>query len=570
MRRAIRFGDQLGFKDLFFFDVAARAVDLFAGHYPELSQAKSLIDKVCHVEEEAFRRTLAHGVKLFLDVAVPAAGANSGTVPGDIVFDLKATYGFPHDLTAQMAREAGLSIDEAAYQRAEAKHAEASAGDLGVAGTSDLYKQLKAELGATNFRGYEQLLIDAKVVALVKDGVRVGALSAGERGLILLDQTPFYGESGGQVGDSGVLTAATGSAEVDDTKKQVDLHLHAVAVKSGVFKVGDVVSAQVNKEALERTRRNHSATHLLHHALRKVLGDHVTQKGSLVAPDRLRFDFSHFEAMSKEQLAQVEDLVNTLVLDNHECDIGQMGFDDAKKKGAMALFGEKYGDRVRVVGFGPSVELCGGQHVRRTGDIGLFKITAEGPLAAGVRRLEAVTGRGSVQFTRRQSELLGDMARSLKVAVADLPERLDRLQEQLRAAEKELTRQKQKAQTAAAGDAVSNARDVRGIKVLAQKVTDVDPKNLREFADKLRDQLKSGVVVLGASTADEKVALLVAVTPDLVSRIHAGKMVGELAQMLGGKGGGKPEMAQAGGSHPERLDEVFAKAIALVESAAGG
>jgi alanyl-tRNA synthetase len=562
MRRAIRFGEQLGFKDLFFHEVAGRVVEMFGKQYPELTNAKALIEKVVTNEEEAFRRTLKKGLELYGEHTKTLA--KGAVIPGPVVFDLKATHGFPPDMTAQMAREQGLEIDWDGFKKAEERHAEASAGDLGVAGTADVFKVLRSELGATTFVGYEAQDADAKVIAILKKNQRVSELQKDEQGFVLLDKTPFYGESGGQVGDAGTLTGTGVRVSVDDTKKQAELHLHSAYVNEGTLKVGDVVRAHVNTDVLERTRRNHSATHLLHYALRKVLGDHVTQKGSLVAPDRLRFDFSHFEAMTPAQIQQVEDIVNELILNNVAGDIENMSFDDARKKGAMALFGEKYGDRVRVIAFGPSVELCGGIHVRRTGDIGLFKITSEGPLASGVRRIEAVTGKGAIELVRRQQALLVESARALKVSVDELPIRIERLQESLRNAEKEIEKSRQKAQAQAAGNAVGNAVDVKGIKVLAQKVVDIDPKNLRDYADKLRDQLKSGVVVLGAPVSDADVRVLVALTPDLVGKLNAGAMLKELVAVVGGKGGGKPDFAQGGGTIPGKLDDALTLARDIV------
>jgi alanyl-tRNA synthetase len=566
MRRAIRFGDRLGYQDAFFHEVALQAVQMFGAAYPELISAQSLIEKVVATEEAAFRATLGRGLMLFNSAT--AGFARGAILSGDVVFDLKATHGFPHDLTAQMARESGFEIDWDAFHKAEQKHSEVSGGGLGVEGTADVFKQLRTELGPTAFSGYVAHDCDAKVIAILKNGARVDVLAQGEQGFVVLDKSPLYGESGGQVGDAGTLTAPGLRVSIDDTKKQAELHLHSAYVNEGSLKLGATVHAHVNTDALERTRRNHSATHLLHHALRKVLGDHVTQKGSLVAPDRLRFDFSHFDAMSSEQLSAVEDVVNGLVLDNVDARVEELGVDEARHKGAMALFGEKYGERVRVVELGTSVELCGGIHVRRTGDIGLFKITSEGPLAAGVRRIEAVTGKGAIEHVRHQAALLHDTARALKVGADEIPSRVEKLQESLRAAEKALEKTHQQARSAAAGSAVGAAEDVSGIKLLAQRVNDVDPKNLRDYADKLRDQLKSGVVVLGVPTGPDSVTVLVALTSDLVGRLNAGAMIKELAAVVGGKGGGKSDMAQAGGTLPARLDDAFALARDLVARAA--
>jgi alanyl-tRNA synthetase len=559
MRRAIRFGEQLGFKDPFFHEPVLRVVEMFGAHYAELPAARSLIEKVVVTEEEAFRRTLRKGLELYR----VAAKSAQKVIPGDVVFDLKATHGFPPDLTAQMAREQGLEVDWEGFKKAEEKHAQVSQADFSADHAADVFKAIKSELGPTTFLGYDaQQAQDCKIVAIVKDGARVDALTVGERGFVVLDKTPFYAESGGQVGDRGRI----GDSVVEDTKKEAELHLHVVRAKQEL-RVGATVAAVVDDDALEKTRRNHSATHLLHYALRKVLGDHVTQKGSLVAPDRLRFDFSHFEAMTAAQITEVEDIVNALILENVAAAVDQMGFDDARKKGAMALFGEKYGDRVRVVGFGPSVELCGGIHVRRTGDIGLFKITSEGPLAAGVRRLEAVTGKGALEWVRKQTALLSDAARALKAPVDEVPQRIEKLQEGLRTAEKEIERGRQKAQTAAAGNAAQAAIEVNGAKLLAQTVKDVDPKGLRDYADKLRDQLKSGVVVLGVPVSDTDVRVLVAVTPDLAGKVNAGAMLKELVAVVGGKGGGKPDFAQGGGNQPEKLDQALSLARELVQKA---
>ena len=573
MRRAIRFGDRLGFKDVFFHGVVDRAVDLFCDHYPELTAARALLSKVVVNEEEAFRRTLHKGTERVMSIVTDKDPAivKGSVVDGGVVFDLKATYGFPPDLTGLMLREHSLSYDEAGFVAAEDAHAAASTVENSFKGDGqgDIFKAIRHEHGATRYLGYDTDAVEGAVVmAIVKDGALVGQLGQGEQGLIILDQTALYGESGGQIGDKGTLHGANVDVVVDSTLKAAELHLHVGTVKSGTLKVGDKVSAAVDNDALERTRRNHSATHLLHFALRQVLGDHVVQKGSLVDANRLRFDFAHFEALTPEQTLAIETLVNELVLDNVAGDIESMGFDDAKKKGAMALFGEKYGDKVRVVGFGPSVELCGGIHVRRTGDIGSVKITSEGPLAAGVRRIEAVTGKGALAVMQKQAALLTTLSRALKVSADDLPERLEKLNDSLKAAHAEIEKFKQKAQTQAAAGAADQAIVINGVKLLALRADGTDPKGLRDYADKLRDQVGSGVVVLGLPDGD-KVTLLVALTADVAKagKLHAGKMIGELAAIVGGKGGGKPDLAQAGGTKPEALDEALLKARSLVEAA---
>jgi alanyl-tRNA synthetase len=572
MRRAVRFGDQLGFKDVFFHGVVDKAVEMFADHYPELARARALLQKVVVNEEEAFRRTLHSGTERLRNIvsAKDPAVVKDGVVSGAVVYDLKSTYGFPPDLTGVMLREEGLTFDEESFKAAEKGHRTASSTDKFKGGTADdLFKKLKAEHGGTRYVGYtQQKLEGAKVIALVKDGVPVDVLDAGDQGFVLLDTTPFYGESGGQVGDMGHLSSATVDVDIDDTKKQAELHLHAAHIKTGELKVGDVVDAVVDNEALDSTRRNHSATHLLHYALRTVLGDHVVQKGSLVDQNRLRFDFAHFEALTSEQVAAVEDLVNELVLKNVDADVAEMGADAARAKGAMALFGEKYGDKVRVVGFGPSVELCGGIHVHRTGDIGSFKVTAEGPLAAGVRRIEAVTGKGALKLVRQQSNVLTALSRSLKVGVDDIVGRVEKLNDSLKDAHSEIAKFKTQAQTAAAAGAAEAAIDIKGVKLLAINAAGIDVKGIREYADKLRDKVGSGVVVVGVPEGD-KVTLLVALSADVAKagKLHAGNLIKELAPIVGGKGGGKPDLAQAGGTNPAGLDEALAKAKSLVEAA---
>ncbi len=575
MRRAILFGDMLGFSDLFLADACGVAIEMFAEAYPELGDAKQLIHKTADAEEKAFRSTLKRGLEQFSQVT---SGMKKGDViSGDDAFDLHATHGFPFVMTELMAQEKGFAVDKDGFDTANAKHAEVSSGGgLGVEGVADVYKGIAKDHGATAYLGYECGVAEGKVVALLKDLGKdlppepVDALSAPDKGFVVLDRTPLYGESGGQIGDTGRLVGGEFYAQVTDTQKQAGLHVHAVKVQKHTVKVGDTVEAGVDTERLAHIKRNHSATHLLHKALRDVLGDHVAQKGSLVAPDRLRFDFSHFEPMTAEQVQAVEDRVNDEILHNHARGAEVMSFDAAKEKGAMALFGEKYGDEVRVVSMGDSVELCGGVHVERTGDIGLFKITSEGPLASGVRRLEAVTGKGALRYVRERTVALGEVAKSLGVPELSAADRVEKLKAELKAKEKELQKFAQQAATASAADAVGRAQEVSGIKVLTERVEQVDPKAMREYADKLRDKLQSGVVVLGRSMGDKKVTLLVALTQDLAKKkLHAGKIVGELAAVVGGKGGGKPDFAQAGGNDPANLDKALAKAIEVIGAQAG-
>jgi len=567
MRRAVLHGERLGFREPFLAACCALVVENFGEAYPELKEARELIRRTVTNEEELFRQTLSRGLLRFERAS--SGLAKNTALDGGTVFDLYATFGFPPDLTEILAKERGLTIDEPGFEKAKEQHAAVSSGGLGVRGTDELLKTLRQELGATVFTGYESTSGNGKVVALLKDGARVSSLSSGERGELLLDQTPFYGESGGQVGDTGQLSAKGVVVRVDDCAKTAELHVHQVVVEQGVVKVGETLLATVDDSRLADTRRNHSATHLLHKALRDVLGTHVTQKGSLVAPDRLRFDFSHFEAVKESELRAIEDRVNAMILANRPRTAEVMGFDDAKKAGAMALFGEKYGDRVRVVAMGDSVELCGGIHVERTGDIGLFQVTSEGPLASGVRRLEAVTGRGAIAWVRERNAALTASASNLKVGALDVPERIEKLRGEVRALSLELEKFRQKAATESAGKAAGSAKDVKGVKVIAEKVSGIEPKDLRDYADKLRDKIGSGVVVLGVPSSDGKVTLLVALTKDLAGKLHAGKIVSEIAPLVDGKGGGKPDLAQAGGTNAARIDDALAKALDVIAAQAG-
>ena len=590
MRRAILFGDLLGFDDVFFKDACMVALDLFKKAYPELEKSRSLIEKAAVSEEKAFRATLRRGLERFAQVT---DGLGKGdTIDGESAFDLHQTYGFPIVMTELMAQEKGFVVDKDGFDKEQKKHGDVSkGGGLGVEGAADIYKTLRQDLGATSFTGYETQQGEGTVVALLrvdvteeeqevtdkkgktkKKKVKVETLvptdklNKGEKGRVLLDVTPFYGESGGQVGDTGALSADGLDVKVFNTTKESELHVHHVSVVEGSINKGAKLTANVDEQRLAGIKRNHSATHLLHLALREVLGDHVAQKGSVVEAKRLRFDFSHFEAVTDEQVAAIEDRVNQLILDNGERDTEEMNIDAAKAKGAMALFGEKYADDVRVVSMGPSVELCGGIHVERTGDIGCLRITTEGPLAAGVRRLEAVTGPEAFAFARAQGAALKQAGQLLQAKDEQVPSRIEKLQAELKDAEKELTRLKQKAAAAAASEAVSSAIEVGGVKVLAQNAADVDGKGMRDYADKLRDQLGSGVVVLGKALSDDKCTLLVALTKDLVGKLHAGNMVKELAAVVGGKGGGRPDFAQAGGSDPSQLDAMLGKVESVVQA----
>ncbi|MEW5847208.1 MAG: alanine--tRNA ligase [Myxococcota bacterium] len=564
MRRAIKFGDQLGYKDVFFDRACGRVVDLMKDIYPELQENRSLILKTAQQEEEAFRRTLSKGLKLIDEFSAWKQEGNQKIMPGDAAWNLYATYGFPVDLTQVIGRDKGFVVDEKGFEKAKEEHEKVSAaGGLGLEGIAEVYKGLRNKHGATKFLGYETTEAQGTVKALLVGGKDVESVSSGKVELVM-DQTPFYGEAGGQVGDTGEITAGGVKLQVTDTRKYSDVIVHHAEVKQGSVKVGDKLTLKVDADRRDNVRAHHSATHLLHAALKKVLGDHVKQAGSLVAPDRLRFDYSHFQPVTDEQMAAIEDLVNRWVLQNAEAQTEVTSFDAARAKGAVALFGEKYGDEVRMLRLGEnSVELCGGTHVRRTGDIGLFKVVSEGPLAAGVRRMEAVAGRVALAHVQQMERELRKAAATLKTSPAEVAERVEKLTNDYKALVKAREADQSKAAAAGAGALVQNARKVRGVNVVVHRQDDLDAKGLRELADKVRDKLQSGVVALG-SNKDEKAALLVAVTKDLTDKINAGKLVAAMAEVVGGRGGGKADMAQAGGPNKDKLDEALSRVDSLL------
>lgn len=565
MRRAIRHGARLGFTKPFFHLFCNKVVELYEDTYPNLQEAQSLIEKVVHLEEETFRRTLGRGLQLFAETTQTLEKGDR--LDGAVVFKLHETYGFPPDLTQVLCEEKGLIIDWERFDAAKQQHEKASSSELGLTATADIYKELREQFGPTHFLGASAYETEAKVLAILKDGQPVTHLDASEEGDVILDQTTFYGESGGQVGDTGLLQAKNLQAEVKHTQKMADLHVHHLVVEEGSMKVGDTVTGIIDVQRRSHIRRHHSATHLLHSALRQVLGTHVTQKGSLVAPDRLRFDFSHFEAMTPKQIKKVEDTVNEWILDNKDAHVKTMSFDEAKEQGAMALFGEKYGNEVRVVNMGPqSTELCGGTHVERTGDIGAFKITSEGPLAAGVRRIEAVAGKIALQAFRQEAERLKEAAMLLSTTPQELNARITLLLKDARAAQKELDALKSHAAGAKAQEQASLAKEINGVKAVIERLPAAsDTKTLQAYADKLRDHLGSGVVVLAAPQADDKAVILVAITKDLTQKLHAGQIVSQMATVIGGKGGGRPDFAQAGGPLLNKLEEALALAPSLIK-----
>ena len=564
IRRAIRHGNQLGQKQPFFHKLVKALAEVMGDAYPELYKNQAQIERVLLQEEEQFEKTLDKGIAVLED----ALGKLSGKeVPGKVVFTLYDTYGFPVDLTADIARERGLTIDQAGYeaamaeQRARARAAGSFKVDYNAAGI---------DLPASEFLGYSSLAEQGKVLALVKDGKKVERLIEGDDGVVVLDRTPFYAESGGQAGDCGYLELGGNRLEVRDCQKQGASYLHVVRVLQGAVSIGDSFAAKVDANVRQATALNHSATHLMHAALRKILGEHVTQKGSLVDSERLRFDFSHFEAVSSEQLKAIEALVNDQIRANSAVATELCNMEAAKAKGAMALFGEKYGDTVRVLtmGDGFSVELCGGTHVNRTGDIGLFRIVSESGVAAGVRRIEAITGAAALALFDQVEALVDTAGRSLKASRDTLIDKLDALVAQNRKLEKDLAALKTKLATAGSGDVLSQAVDIAGIKVLALNLEGADAKSLRDTADQFKNKLGSAVVLL-AAVEDGKVALIAGVTQDVTNKVKAGDLMGYVAGQLGGKGGGRPDMAQGGGTNVAGLEAALASVVPWVKTTLG-
>ena len=563
IRRAIRHGYQLGQKQPFFHQLVADLDAQMGDAYPELRRDKARVAQVLKVEEERFGETLENGMRI-LGAALDALAKTGGTtLDGATAFTLYDTFGFPLDLTADICRGRGLTVDEAGFDAAmNAQRDRARAASTFKMGTQLDYSGPK-----TAFRGYDTLSEEGRVVALYRDGTKVDALSTGDVGVVVLDRTPFYAESGGQVGDRGELTKGGTCLtlfSVSDTQKiQPDAFAHMGEVTTGELAIGDVVAAQVDHDARGRTIRNHSATHLMHKALREVLGAHVQQKGSLVDADKTRFDFAHNAPVTDEEIVRIEQLVNAQIIDNAPTQARVMPIDEAQKTGAMMLFGEKYGDEVRVLDIGTSRELCGGTHVARTGDIGFFKIVGESGVAAGIRRIEAVTGRGALAYVQAQSARLAAAAAALRAPAAELDTKIMQLIESARTAERELARLKAKAAATAGADVAGAAIDVKGAKVLAVALDGADAKALRETLDQLKGKLKSAAIVLG-SVADGKVTLIAGVTPDLTSKVKAGELVNHVAQQVGGKGGGRPDMAQAGGTDPAGLPAALQSVEAWV------
>ncbi|CAN7281439.1 alanine--tRNA ligase [Pseudomonas sp. PSB11] len=559
IRRACRHGNKLGAKGSFFYQIVAALVAEMGEAFPELKSQQSHIERVLKAEEEQFAKTLEQGLKI---LEQDLAELKGDVVPGDVVFKLYDTYGFPMDLTGDIARERNLTIDEAGFEREmEAQRVRArSASSFGM----DYNSLVKVDVD-TEFTGYTAHSGSAKIVALYKDGQSVDVLNEGDEGVVVLNQTPFYAESGGQIGDCGFLQAGAARFDVRDTTKTGGAFLHHGVLDSGSLIVGAPVEAHVDAEVRHATSLNHSATHLLHAALRQVLGDHVQQKGSLVDSQRLRFDFSHFEAIKPEQLKALEDIVNAEIRKNSEVETEETDIETAKQKGAMALFGEKYGDNVRVLSMGNfSVELCGGIHANRTGDIGLLKIISEGGVAAGVRRIEAVTGAAALAYLNAAEEQLKEAASLVKGSRDNLIDKLSAVLERNRLLEKQLEQLQAKAASAAGDDLSAQALDVKGVKVLAVRLDGQDGKALLALVDQLKNKLGRAVILLG-SVHEEKVVLVAGVTKDLTGQLKAGDLMKQAAAAVGGKGGGRPDMAQGGGTDAGALDAALALTVPFVE-----
>ncbi|KVC46259.1 alanine--tRNA ligase [Burkholderia diffusa] len=562
VRRAIRHGYKLGRKGSFFHKLVADLVAEMGAAYPELKEAEQRVTDVLRQEEERFFETIEHGMSI-LEAALADVEAKGGKVlDGELAFKLHDTYGFPLDLTADVCRERGMTVDEPAFDDAMARQREQAR----AAGKFKATQGLEYSGAKTTFHGYEEIAFDdAKVVALYVDGSAVNEVKHGQDAVVVLDHTPFYAESGGQVGDQGVLAnAATRFAVADTLKVQADVIGHHGTLEQGRLKVGDVLRAEIDAQRRARTQRNHSATHLMHKALREVLGAHVQQKGSLVDAEKTRFDFAHNAPMTDDEIRRVEQIVNNEILANAPGIVRVMPYDEAVKGGAMALFGEKYGDEVRVLDLGFSRELCGGTHVHRTGDIGFFKIVVEGGVAAGIRRVEAITGDNAVRYVQELDARVNEAAAALKAQPSELTQRIAQVQDQVKSLEKELGALKSKLASSQGDELAQQAVEIGGVYVLAATLDGADAKTLRETVDKLKDKLKSAAIVL-AAVEGGKVSLIAGVTQEASKKVKAGELVNFVAQQVGGKGGGRPDMAQAGGTEPANLPGALAGVKGWIE-----
>ncbi len=576
MRRAIRHGSKLGLRQPFLHRTVDQVIELMGRAYPELPENRSFVLEVTRHEEESFRRTLDRGLRLIDEEAARLKKTGGKVLPGEVVFFLHDTHGFPWDLTQIVARERGLEIDQSGYEeRMKQQREKGEFSGSGEKAIGDVYHRLAERLGETEFLGYEGEGQEGEgvIAAIVRDGAEASRANAGEVVELITDRTPFYGESGGQMGDTGQVTGHGGksvAAVLDAARPIPGLIVHRARIEKGHFSVGDPVHLSVDAQRRRAIRANHSATHLLHKALKVVLGDHVKQAGSVVAPDYLRFDYAHFAGPSPQQLEQIEDLVNQWIRDNADAQTRIMPLDEAKRSGAVALFGEKYGDRVRVVSVHPeSTELCGGTHVRRTGDIGLFKIASEASIASGVRRIMAFTGSGALNYIREMEHQIKGAAELLKSSPKELLKRIEATQKRIKELERKAEEAAVRANSGSSGEALEQSREVNGMKILTRQVEPADAKVFRGLADQLRDRLRSGIVAIGGGK-DGKAMILVAATPDVVARgFSAAELIREMAKEIGGSGGGRADMAQAGGTDPARIPAALDKLYELVKASAG-
>ena len=578
IRRASRHGRMLGKSEPFLFKTSDVVIDLMKDTYPELLDRREYISKVISTEEERFSNTLDFGMKMLNDMVESLKAKRERLIAGEDAFKLYDTYGFPLDLTEDIARDSGLAVDSAGFNRAmevQKERARASWKGSGEEGIKSIYRDIAHKIKGTQslskpqrdmFIGYDTLESEGTVLLLIKGNDMVKSASEGEQVEIVFDKTPFYGESGGQVGDTGKIWNDDVHIDVTDTKKPLqNLIIHNCIVKKGNIKVGDVITISVSNEKRRATALNHSATHLLHTALRDVLGDHVKQAGSLVAPDRLRFDYTHFSAAALKELRRVEEIVNQKIRENYPVETSVTELEEAIKKGATALFGEKYGEEVRIVKMGDySMELCGGTHVRATGDIGLFKIVHEGSVASGIRRIEALTGEGAYKYVRKEEDSLLEIREVLKSPPQEELTKLKKIMDRNKELERELQKQKEKITKDMSGDTVSEIKSIKGINVISKNLGNFDIKDLRTFVDSTKVRIKSGVVVVGAVT-DGKVSLVAGVTKDLTSKLNAGEIIKQTAVIVDGSGGGRADMAQAGGKNPAKLSEALEKVYEIVE-----
>jgi len=566
MRRAIRYGRNIGLIKPFLHNTADVVFDIMKPAYPELLESKAFITNVIKNEELRFSETLDKGLALLNDTLSEMEVKGQTEVPGHVIFKLYDTFGFPVDIVRDVVRDKNMTLDMDNFNKNMAEQREKSRSVTSFSNISEAYKNLSAEGIKPEFVGYNTLTADANILVMVHENEEIQQAAAGNEIELVADKTPFYGESGGQMGDPGRITASGFEMQVNDTVKDpTGLIIHKGKIISGTIKKGDAITLTVDPDARSATALNHTATHILHSALRKVLGDHVKQAGSLVSSYRLRFDFTHFSQVSPEELEQIETIVNTHIRQNVSVETNEMDADQAYKSGAMALFEEKYGDRVRVISLETfSKELCGGTHTTATGNIGLFKIVSESSIASGVRRIEALAGAGAIEYIQKTAKTLRQAAGLLKEKPDALVARLEKSIADQKALEKEIEKLKAKMATMSAASAADEVREIKGVKVLAKKVAADNPGSLRDAADKFKDQIKSGIVVLG-STAGEKAMLIVMVTKDLTDRFHAGKIIKQTAAIVGGGGGGRPDMAQAGGSNPEKLDEALEAVYGIVE-----